>query len=98
MTEAISIRFKETPAYSFYDYHPAPVTQYVVTLSGTLLFETFLGDTFIFEPGDVLIAMDTTGSGHKWKMIDDQPWRRAYVAFKEDAIINFTEEIKSKQP
>ena len=92
MTEVISISFKETPPYSSYDWHPAPVTQYVISLSGTLLFETWLGETFILKPGDILIAMDTTGSGHKWQLIDDQPWKRAYVVFKKDTVINFTED------
>lgn len=89
LTEASSIMFRETEAYAFYDWHPAPVTQYVITLSGTLLFETALGETFTLRPGEVLIAMDTTGSGHKWQLIDDQPWKRVYVVFKEDAAVNF---------
>jgi hypothetical protein len=33
--------------------------------------------------------MDTHGSGHKWQLIDDQPWKRVYVAFNEDTEINF---------
>lgn len=87
--EANSIRFKETPAPAVYDWHTAPTTQYVLTLTGTLEFETFTGETFILKPGEVLLAMDTTGSGHKWRLLDDQPWKRAYVAFKSDADINF---------
>lgn len=90
LTQAHSLRFKETPAHSSYDWHPAPTTQYVLCLSGTLEFTTYLGETFILRPGEVLLAMDTSGSGHKWRMIDDQPWRRAYVAFKQDDEINFT--------
>lgn len=89
LTETTSVMFNETPAHSSYDWHPAPTTQYVITLSGTLLFETFLGETFTLKPGDVLIALDTTGSGHKWKLVDDDPWRRAYVVFKDGADINF---------
>jgi len=89
LTEAISIRFKETPPHSSYDWHPAPTTQYVISLAGTLEFTTHLGETFILKPGEVLLAMDTTGSGHKWRMIDDDPWKRAYVKFKEGAEVNF---------
>jgi quercetin dioxygenase-like cupin family protein len=88
LAKASSIRFKETAPYSTYDWHPAPSIQYVITLSGTLEFETFLGETFILKPGEVLLAMDLTGSGHKWKLIDDKPWKRAYIAFgKEDEVI-----------
>lgn len=27
----------------------------------------------------VLLAEDATGTGHRWRLIDDQPWRRMYV-------------------
>jgi quercetin dioxygenase-like cupin family protein len=89
-TATTSVMFNETPAHSSYDWHPAPTTQYVITLSGTLLFETFLGETFTLRPGDILIALDTTGTGHKWKLIDDDPWHRVYVAFNDESAINFT--------
>ncbi|MCC9135273.1 hypothetical protein ACFSKU_11925 [Pontibacter silvestris] len=92
VTEAVSIRFQETAPYSSYDWHPAPITQYVITLAGTLEFTTSKGETFILHPGEVLIAMDTTGAGHKWRIIDDQPWKRAYVVFEEGADINFVPE------
>lgn len=90
ITKVISISFKETPPHSSYDWHPAPAVQYVISLTGTLLFETWLGETFILKPGDILIAMDTTGSGHKWKIIDDEPWKRAYIVIDNNAEINFT--------
>jgi hypothetical protein len=37
----------------------------------------------------VLVAADDTGSGHKWRLIDDQPWRRAYVVLKPGARDSF---------
>jgi hypothetical protein len=92
-TDVVSVTqkllFKESAPHSFYDWHTAPVTQYVLVLSGTLEFTTQPGATFILKPGEILIAMDTTGSGHKWKMIDDQPWKRAYMVFDENAVVNF---------
>ncbi len=33
-------------------------------------------------PGEVLLRVDHTGSGHKWPLINDEPWKRAYVIFK----------------
>jgi quercetin dioxygenase-like cupin family protein len=78
-----SISFSETPAGSNFDWHNAPTTQFVITLSGTLEFTTHGGETFTIHPGDILIAKDTTGTGHKWRLIDDQPWRRAYIVFNE---------------
>lgn len=87
--DAVSVRFQESPPHSFYDWHNAPTEQYVVCLTGTLEFETRLGETFILHPGEVLIALDTTGSAHKWRMVDDAPWKRVYVAFNKDTVINF---------
>lgn len=92
LAQARTIRFKETPAHSFYDWHPAPAIQYVITLTGTLEFETFLGETFVLKPGEVLIAMDIAGSGHKWKLIDDEPWKRAYVTFDAGTELIFVED------
>ena len=81
-TDVVAIHFKETPAHSSFEWHNDPEPQYVITLSGTLEFTTRDGETFVVRPGDVLVATDHVGSGHKWRLIDDQPWRRAYVVFK----------------
>ncbi len=89
---ARSIHFEETAAHSSLDWHTAPTTQYVITLSGTLEFTTWTGETFTIHPGEILVAMDTTGTGHKWRLIDDQPWRRAYVAFAQGTNVHFLAE------
>ena len=77
---ARGISFEETAAGARLDWHNAPHRQYVITLSGRLEFETRTGARQIVEAGDVLLAEDTTGGGHRWRLIDDQPWRRVYVA------------------
>ena len=84
-TEAMAVHFKETPAHSSFDWHDAPERQYVLTLSGTMEFTTRDGETFVLRPGDVLVATDDIGSGHRWRLIDDQPWRRCYVVLKPGA-------------
>ena len=78
---AESISFKETPPHSTLEWHTAPVPQYVITLAGILEFTTRDGETFRIHPGDVLLALDYTGSGHEWRLVDDEPWKRAYVVF-----------------
>jgi quercetin dioxygenase-like cupin family protein len=88
-TDVVAIHFKETPAHSSFDWHNDPEPQYVITLSGTLEFTTRDGETFVVRPGDVLVATDHVGSGHKWRLIDDQPWRRAYVVLKPGARDSF---------
>lgn len=76
---AAEISFAESPPGSTLDWHRAPIRQYVITLTGTLEFMTRLGETFELGPGVVLLAEDTEGGGHKWRLTDDQPWRRIYV-------------------
>ncbi len=89
-TNGSTIRFKETPPHTYLDWHTAPTTQYVISMTGTLHFKMHSGDEFILRPGEVLIAMDTTGSGHTWQMLGDDPWKRAYVLFDPTTTINFT--------
>ena len=88
-TDVVAIHFQETPARSSYDWHPAPEKQFVITLSGTLEFVTPDGEKFVVRPGDIVFAEDNAGEGHKWRLIDDQPWRRAYVVLKPGAKDSF---------
>ena len=89
MVDAQSIVFKETPPRSSYDWHNDPIPQYVITLAGVLEFTTVGGEVFTLRPGDVLIAEDQTGTGHKWRLMNDDPWKRAYVVFKEGVDTQF---------
>lgn len=82
VAEVVRIHFKESPPHSTFDWHEAPEQQFVITLAGTLEFTTRDGEQFTLRPGDVLLAEDNVGSGHKWRLIDDQPWRRAYIVLK----------------
>jgi len=87
---AVSLSFRETAAGGAFAPHQAPARQYVLTLTGTLAFRTASGATFHIYPGDVLLAEDTTGSGHSWRLEGDQPWRRAYVVLADDTRPPFT--------
>ena len=86
---ASSISFRETRSGGTFAPHDAPTRQFVITLSGTLEFKTATGATFLIRPGDILLAEDTTGSGHSWKLMDDKPWRRAYVIVGADEAVPF---------
>lgn len=48
-----------------YDWHPAPHKQFIVYLSGEAEVEASGGETRIFKPGDILLATDTSGHGHR---------------------------------
>ncbi len=86
---ASSISFRETHAGGAFDWHEAPVRQFVLTLSGTLEFETRSGTRFTIAPGDALLAEDTTGGGHRWHLLDNNPWRRAYIILQSGVDARF---------
>jgi quercetin dioxygenase-like cupin family protein len=81
---ATSICFEETAARAALDWHNDPHRRYVITLAGTVAFETRSGETFVIAPGDILLAEDETGGGHRWRLLGGQPWRRAHVAIPHD--------------
>jgi len=95
-TQIISqnVEFVESPAFSHLDWHNAPNTQFVITLKGELEFTTHSGQAFVLKPGDVLIANDLNGTGHKWKLTNTEPWQRVYCVFADDLQIDtFFKEI-----
>ena len=64
--------------------HPAPRKQYVITIKGKLKFSVTNGESFIIEPGIILIAADTLGDGHTWEIIDGNEWERIYIPVNDD--------------
>jgi quercetin dioxygenase-like cupin family protein len=93
--KAASISFRETVAGGHFAPHHAPALQLVLSLSGTLEFTNASGASFTIHPGDVLLADDLSGSGHSWRLVDDQPWRRAYVIVGPEVAALFTPRSKA---
>lgn len=86
---AASVSFQDTARGGTFDWHTAPVRQLVITLSGVLDFETRARRHFTLKPGVILLAEDTAGGGHAWRLVDAEPWRRAYVVLAPDANVPF---------
>ncbi|AQT80072.1 hypothetical protein B1R94_13595 [Mycolicibacterium litorale] len=80
---------EETATGGTLAWHTAPVRQLVVTLAGTLVFITRDGEQFTLGPGDVLLAEDTIGSGHQWRLVGEDPWRRLYVVLADGVDVPF---------
>jgi len=51
--------FEETASGGAFAWRTAPVRQLVITLSGTLDFQTREGEHFLIRPGHILFAEDT---------------------------------------
>lgn len=86
---ASHVTVEETAGGGTLAWHTAPVRQLVVTLAGTLVFTTRDGEEFTLTPGDVLLAEDTEGSGHQWRLEGTAPWRRMYVVLAAAAEVPF---------
>jgi quercetin dioxygenase-like cupin family protein len=89
---ATHVTVEETASGGSLAWHTAPVRQLVVTLAGTLRFSTRDAEEFTLHPGDVLLAEDTAGSGHQWRLEGSDPWRRMYVVLADGADVPFVPE------
>jgi quercetin dioxygenase-like cupin family protein len=90
-----TVSFQETHTGGTFEWHTAPTRQFVITLSGTLDFMTRGQQHFILKPGVILLAEDTAGGGHTWKLVDKDPWRRVYVVLAPGTKIPFKAEAKA---
>ena len=90
----VNFFFAQTHIDSYQEVaHPAPRLQYVITLKGKLRFKVTNGDTFIIEPGILLLAEDIAGPGHTWELVDGDEWQRLYIAFEEGTDTQFIPDI-----
>ena len=78
--EAKGLLLRNDFAPHIVNYHRAPHRRWVITLSGSVDIGLGDGTRMTFYPGDVFLAEDTTGQGHKATPHD---WVRAYVDIEE---------------
>lgn len=79
LQSATGIIFRETrPDYN-YAWHTAPRRQYVIMLNGEVEIEVGDGTTRRFGPGDILLAEDTTGRGHRSRAVNNQPRTSIFI-------------------
>jgi len=79
---ATDIQFRRAAPGYVNDWHRAPKRQYVITLSGQWEVEVGDGSKRSFSPGDILLAEDVTGQGHKSKVLGSQLRAYAFVPLK----------------
>lgn len=82
LVPATVMAFREAPTGGE-DYHTSPRRQLVVCLSGKLEVECGDGSQRLFGPGDVLLADDTTGQGHRSRDLEG-PRRSMWIGLPDD--------------
>lgn len=76
--KATGMVLRETDGDYNYDWHNAPRKQYIIML-GDVEIEVSDGEVRRFKSGDILLAEDTTGKGHKAKAVDGKPRKSIFV-------------------
>ncbi len=69
---AKGIIFRRSAGVTTSEWHTAPRRQYVISLQGAFEIEVGDGSKQRFNPGDVLLAEDTSGQGHLTRGFGDR--------------------------
>ena len=72
MIGATGVQFSSRPAAPPSDWHPGPMRQYVITLSGRAELEMADGKKVSISPGQINLIEDTTGKGHITRNLEDR--------------------------
>ena len=81
------VMFREVSGDYDLDFHTAPRRQFVVNLRGSVDITIGGGETRRLDSGDILLAEDTTGHGHKSCAVDGQPRTCLFVPIDEDVTL-----------
>ena len=76
--------FREVAGSYDLDFHTAPRRQFVVNLIGSVDITVGDGTTRRLGSGDILLAEDTTGQGHKSQAVDGQPRTCLFIPIADD--------------
>jgi len=75
--------FREIPPGWTYEWHNVICREYVVMLDGEAEVEVGSGEKRVFRKGDVLLAEDLTGQGHRTRVLGKRVWRQMFVTLPE---------------
>ena len=76
---ATGVVFRETDGDYDFDFHNAPRRQYVINLDASVEIEIGDGTKRVLGPGEILLAEDTTGRGHRSRAVDGTARRSIFV-------------------
>ena len=81
------VMFREVDGDYDLDFHQAPRRQFVVNLRGAVDITVRSGETRRLGAGDILLAEDTSGRGHKSRAVDGRPRSCLFVPIDEDVTL-----------
>lgn len=73
--------FLEIPVGWYGNWHPTPVRQWLILMTGECEFEAGDGDRAICKAGDVVLLDDTIGKGHQTRVLGYGVVRIAAIHF-----------------
>jgi hypothetical protein len=79
---ATALIFRETDTGGGLDFHNPPRRQFIIFLTGSAELQASDGSTRRLGPGDVLMADDTTGRGHRLREVEGRTL--AFVPLPDD--------------
>jgi len=80
--KATSVIFRETADDYNYDWHNAPRKQYIIMLDAGVEIEVGDGTRRIINPGEILLAEDTTGHGHISRALNGKPRKSVFITLE----------------
>ena len=81
LEKADNSTFLELPVGWYGDWHPTPVRQWLILMTGMCEFEAGDGERVTRKAGDVVMLDDLIGQGHQTKVLGDEPVRIAAIHF-----------------
>lgn len=76
---AKAVFFRENPPGYVYPWHNVVCREYVIIIDGEAEIEAGNGEKRVFRKGDVLLAEDLTGQGHRTRVLGKKVWRQVFV-------------------
>jgi hypothetical protein len=76
---AKAVFFREIPPGWVYSWHNVICREYVIMIDGEAEIEVGSGEKRVFRKGDVLLAEDSTGQGHRTRVLGKKIWQQVFV-------------------
>ena len=73
--------FLELPIGWYGNWHPTPVRQWLILMTGKCEFEAGDGELVTCKAGDVVLLDDTSGKGHQTKVLGNEVVRLTAIHF-----------------